>query len=275
MSGTKPGLTKAMLLKQYLRWLPAQLGWSNKGAFLLQIDEIRPNDLFVASYPKSGNTWLRFLIANMQSKGETIDFANIDHYVPDVYSAKPVLNAQVGRRIIKTHQALFGYYPRTIYIYRDYRDVLVSFYHYETALKHFTGTFGQFISSANVREPFGLWKDHVRKALAFKEAHPGRMMILSYEDLLENPLPRIADIAGFCGLEPVLSFEEIEARCSFAALKENEVKQQSEFMKVSNQHFFREGKKQNWSALFTKSSLDILKKDHELVRLMEQLGYIL
>ena len=134
MAGSKRD--NKMLLKQYLRWLPAQIGLFDKGAFLLQIDRILPDDVYIASYPKSGNTWLRFVLANMKSKGKEINFRNIDQYVPDVYTSKCILNAQKSERIIKTHQTLFEHYPKTIYIYRDYRDVLVSFYHYRTCPLH-------------------------------------------------------------------------------------------------------------------------------------------
>lgn len=262
-----------MLLKQYIRWLPAQLGLFNKGAFLLQIDRIFPDDIYIASYPKSGNTWLRFVLANMRSKGEEINFNTIDRYVPDVYTSKEIINSQKNGRIIKTHQTLFEYYPKTVYIYRDYRDVLVSFYYYETGLNHFKGTFEQFISSSNVSQPFGTWKEHVLQALKFKHDHPERILLLSYEALLLSPVQHITSIAAFCDIQPFLSFEEINARCEFSRLKENETVHSSDFQKQSNQPFFREGKKGNWKTHFSESLIKILKQDDELNSLMEKLGY--
>lgn len=272
MSGTRSD-NNIMLLKQYMRWLPAQLGLFNKGAFMLQIDRILPDDIFIASYPKSGNTWLRFILANMKGKGEEINFSNIDQYVPDVYTSKSIINSQKQNRIIKTHQTLFDHYPKTIYIYRDYRDVLVSFYHYETALKHFTGTLEQFISSKNVAEPFGSWKEHVNQALQFKQLHPEKILILSYEELSEDPISCIKAAAEFCKIKPVISFEEINFRCEFSRLKEGETKYSSDFKKQSDQHFFREGKKGKWMEQFSERMIAILKKDSELNLLMEKLGY--
>ena len=46
---------------------------------------IRKDDIFIASYPKSGNTWTRFLIANLIYQNEVIDFSNIEKKVPDIY----------------------------------------------------------------------------------------------------------------------------------------------------------------------------------------------
>ncbi|CAN5542853.1 sulfotransferase domain-containing protein [soil metagenome] len=273
MDRTKHTVANQMMLKQYLRWLPAQLGLFNKAAFLLQIDSILSDDIFVASYPKSGNTWLRFVLANMKGKGEAITFQNIDTYIPDVYTSKEIINSQKSHRIIKTHQTLFDYYSKTIYIYRDYRDVLVSFYYYEKALNHFSGTLEQFISSQNVVEPFGSWKKHVKLALEFKQKHPEKMLLLSYESLLENPIANIESIAKFCEIKPTLSYKEINERCTFSKLKEDETKHSSDFKNESNEHFFREGKKGKWAEHFTDSMIKKLQSDKELNLIMEKLEY--
>ena len=42
-----------------------------------------PDDVFLVSYPKSGNTWTRFLIANLIYPEKHPDFANINVLVPD------------------------------------------------------------------------------------------------------------------------------------------------------------------------------------------------
>ncbi len=273
MIGNKANVSPAVLFKQYLRWLPVQLGLFNKGAYLLQIDRITPDDLFLASFPKSGNTWLRFLIANMKSKGEEINFSTIDQYVPDVYSAKEILNRQSGKRIIKTHHALFEHYPKTIYIYRDYRDVLVSYFYYETALGNFKGNISEFIRSKNVVYPFGHWKQHVKQALEFKQAHPDKMLVLSYEALSENPNDHIRSISEFCGLKTHLTIEEISQRCEFNRMKESESVHKSDFKQKSNKDFFRAGKHGNWQNELNEKCIELLKSDQGLNELMKQLGY--
>ena len=42
-----------------------------------------PDDTFLVSYPRSGNTWTRFLIANLISHDEPVTFANIEKKIPD------------------------------------------------------------------------------------------------------------------------------------------------------------------------------------------------
>ncbi len=53
-----------------------------KNAFGLDIAEsrlaVRPDDTFIVSYPRSGNTWTRFLIANLLHPQEPVTFANIE-----------------------------------------------------------------------------------------------------------------------------------------------------------------------------------------------------
>lgn len=45
---------------------------------------VYPDDRFLVSYPRSGNTWTRFLIANLLSPDLEVSFLNIDHLIPDV-----------------------------------------------------------------------------------------------------------------------------------------------------------------------------------------------
>ncbi len=82
----------AMLWKQYMRLIPVWLGWFNKGAFLYQIDAILKNDIFIVSFPKSGNTWTRFIIASFFHPLTTINNRSIDELIPDVYRNKKTIN---------------------------------------------------------------------------------------------------------------------------------------------------------------------------------------
>ena len=66
---------------------------------------IRDDDIFIVSYPKSGNTWTRFLLGNLCYKDGTISFANIENKVPDIYkNTNRALLRLAGPRLLKSHE---------------------------------------------------------------------------------------------------------------------------------------------------------------------------
>jgi len=260
------------LIKQYFRWLPTQLGMFNKGAFLHQINAIYPDDIFLVSFPKSGNTWLRFIIANLISNKE-ITFKNIDEFVPDCYTSHQIIDSKKSKRIIKSHNTYFKYYPKSIYIYRDYRDVLVSYYLYQTALNHFNGSIDEFITSKALNTPFNSWKTHLKNALNQQQQHPETILLIAYEELLQNPHNIIKQIIEFCNITPVQAIEDVIKKSEFNHLKAIENKDEGNFKQQTGQSFFRNGKAGNWQKHLTNTTLNTLQQDHELVNLMHQLGY--
>jgi len=95
-----------------------------------------PDDTFLVSFPKSGNTWARFLIANLVRPNEKIDFSNVNRVIPgpEVTSNRDLM--RVPRpRIVKSHQYFDPRYKQVIYIARDPRDVVVSQYYFQRKRK--------------------------------------------------------------------------------------------------------------------------------------------
>src|SRR5437870_7388500 len=90
-----------------------------------------PDDVFLVSYPRSGNTWTRFLIGNLLDQEDPITFANIESRIPEIYFfPDKVLRRLPRRRILKSHEYFDHRYKRVVYIVRDPRDVATSMYHY-------------------------------------------------------------------------------------------------------------------------------------------------
>ncbi|HYG53392.1 MAG TPA: sulfotransferase domain-containing protein, partial [Flavobacteriales bacterium] len=229
---------RKLLFKQYLRWLPAQLGLINKGAFILQIDEIRKTDIFFASYPKSGNTWLRYIMAAALRGSVDIGIDELKMVVPDVYIYKTKINTTPGLRYIKTHHALFNYYPRTVYIYRNVFDVVVSYYNHAFNKKLFKGSLKEFVHSDFRSRYFGSWASHAGAALEAK--HKGSdLLILRYEDLLTNPEPHIASLLAYTRIQTRLTPAEIAAMTKFENLRDTENRMGSFF--ITGEKFFRKG----------------------------------
>src|SRR5215471_3784455 len=92
---------------------------------------VHPDDTMIVSYPRSGNTWSRFLIANLVYPDQNPDFTNIERLIPDNSSkSSRGLKHTPRPRLVKTHDYFDHRYPRTIYIARDPRDVALSYYDY-------------------------------------------------------------------------------------------------------------------------------------------------
>lgn len=273
MSALAIPISKQRLFKQYLRWLPATLGVLNKGAFQLQINKIRPDDTFVVSFPKSGNTWVRYILAYLISGSKwTLTSFEVDQLVPDVYVSKDLIDRLKYNRFIKTHDPLFRYFPKAIYIYRDYRDVLVSYFHYKKALGEYHGDFSSFIRGDEMNYPFGTWKKHVSSALEFNQHHPDAMLLLQYEVLKNDFDGTLKQIAQFCNIE-TYNAQLIKAHTDFNAVRTVEDKYGSQFKSRSGKNFFRAGEEGNWKAEFTLDDLDFIFSDTEVVAIMQKLNY--
>jgi len=254
--------------KQYFRYFLVKAGLFDEGAFKLVLNRIYPSDIFLASFPKSGNTWLRFLIANAIKPNTEINFRNIDMIVPDVYSANATANSLTGQRFLKVHHPYFEHYPKCVYVVRDIRDVMVSYFHYMKKLGQFNGTIDEFAKRYSELHDFGTWKQHIKSAIHFSKKHPGRILIIKYEDLLNDPRSALKKILEFTKINFTGNIDEVIAKCSFAALKENENEHGSQFMDITRENFFRQGKMSTWKSELPEKSVFILEQENS-----EELNY--
>lgn len=64
-----------------------------------------PDDIFLTSYPRSGNTWSRFLIGNLIYQDEPTTFLNVEERIPEIYfNSDHRLRALIRPRILKSHE---------------------------------------------------------------------------------------------------------------------------------------------------------------------------
>jgi len=170
---------------------------------------VRPNDTFVVSYPRSGNTWTRFLIANLLHPQEPATFVNIGRLVPDAEAqSSRYMRGVPSPRTIKSHSYFDPRYPRVIYIVRDPRDVALSEYDLlrkyrriedSYALERFIGDFvagtGPLTSAG-----WGTWGENVASWALARGARPG-FLLLRYEGLKARPEQELTRIAKFLGID--------------------------------------------------------------------------
>ncbi|MCI0471819.1 MAG: sulfotransferase domain-containing protein, partial [Candidatus Aminicenantes bacterium] len=85
---------------------------------------------FLASFPRAGSTWVRFLIANVfnyeKKAFPEIDFFNIHEIVPEYGKSDKFLFADCPK-IFKTHEPYQAVFQDTILILRDPFDTLYSY----------------------------------------------------------------------------------------------------------------------------------------------------
>ena len=166
---------------------------------------VLPDDVFLVSYPRSGNTWTRFLVANLLHPHEPATFANIERVVPDIY-----VNSQVALlraphpRVLKSHEPFDPRYKKVVYIVRDPRDVAVSMYHWEIKRGRIRDDcpWDEYVRRflAGQCEPLHSWEDNAASWLATRWNSAG-FLLLRYEDMLEQPERELGRVADFVGVE--------------------------------------------------------------------------
>ncbi|MGB9195674.1 MAG: sulfotransferase domain-containing protein [Terriglobales bacterium] len=165
---------------------------------------VYPDDTFLVSYPKSGNTWVRFLLANLLNPDETVSFSNINYLLPapDVIT-KRFLKTVPRPRILKSHEPFDARFRKIIYLVRDPRDVAVSEYYFDLKKRYIAPgtTLDQFINPflAGETSSYGSWWEHVASWVGARYGNP-KFLLARYEDLLSDPIPETARIAEFLGI---------------------------------------------------------------------------
>ncbi len=170
---------------------------------------VDPDDTFIVSYPKSGNTWTRFLVANLVYPDTPANFSNIEALIPDTIAVSRRAFARAPKpRIIKSHDYFNPTWPRIIYIVRDPRDVALSQFHFHRKRKLIGDDYPmeKFVTrflAGDTTFPFiyGSWAENVSSWLATRHGRPG-FLLLRYEDMVAQPERELTRIAAFLKIDP-------------------------------------------------------------------------
>ncbi len=263
--------------QEFRRFLRKSLRWERGGRHLT----VFPDDIFIISYPKSGNTWTRFLIGNLVFKDKKIDFKNIESLIPDVYkNSGPKLKSFPYPRYLKSHEYFNPLYKKVIYIVRDPRDVALSyFYHCKKVGKIRDDlSINKFIEMflCGELDPFGSWAENVGSWVGAREKDEN-FLLLSYENMLERTSDQLQKISNFLGLSRTQ--KEIDAcveKSSFSNMKRLEKMQHADWKETSKTRkdisFVRAGKTGQWREEIPG---EIIKKiENKWQKEMERFGYI-
>jgi hypothetical protein len=165
------------------------------------------DEVYLVSFPRSGNTWLRCMLASLVHDRELTPEL-VETTVPDVHKSRRRGTLQPPTRplAIKSHSPYIKIPSKVIYVVRDGRDALISYYHYlirrsraESERVSLSMSPGAFFSCDKLwPSPWHLhimgWMDGLS---LWQEDH---YRIVRYEDLLQSPTTQLASIAQFIGL---------------------------------------------------------------------------
>ena len=213
----------------------------------------RDDDIVIATYAKSGTTWMQQIVAQLMFDGDPdIAVAEmspwVDLRVPPKEVKLPLLEAQTHRRFMKTHLPVDAtrFCPQAKYLYigRDGRDVVWSMYNHHVnanqtwydALNNTPGRVGPPIEPPpdTIRQywrewldrdgyPFWPFWDNVRSWWAVRDLP--NVKFVHFANLKHDMAREIRAIATFLDIPIKESrWESILEHCSFEWMKKNATK---------------------------------------------------
>lgn len=200
----------------------------------------------IASYPRSGSTYLRYLISHALYPDIDHDMDSVNRHVPTIENTWEIMNSIPNPKFYKTHDLRHG--QNIVLLHRHVGDCLISEYHYH---KHYYGiekTLNEFI----IELDFGAnWRKHVDHYCMYKR--------ISFEDLVRNPAGSVYAISRVGGTLLSCTFEESIKKVNFDNLKK------------SDPSFFRSGETGQWESLDQEIKTELLVKNRRELKL---LGYL-
>jgi hypothetical protein len=243
----------------------------------LPINNILDTDVFLVSYPRSGNTWMRSILAEIiyGESGDTL--GAIGEYIPDIHKCNVDDMQLKYPRVIKSHFNYVRKYRRIIYLVRDPRDVFISYYKYRTQLNKYHSSLKDFIidiCAGNIWP--GTWRNHVNSWLYNKDykdiKNKPDLMLIKYEDILRNKSKHIKRIANFLGIKlNKKTIEKIIIQTSRVQMKKKE-KAGGFVWHPKNFEFINKATHGNWKQELPKDMITYINKINK--REMSKLGYL-
>jgi hypothetical protein len=230
------------------------------------------SDVFIISYPKSGNTWFRYMLANyLWMNVSNLDFKELASYIPHLTDYKELSDKnsdcnKLKNRFIKAH---FPYNSKAkkivnnaIYIVRDGRDALLSYWYFCNQRDNTFIPLDEFIeiSSKGNKYPYGSWGNHVDSWL---NANISRKLIIKYEDMISDPHKELKKTLNFLGYDKDNNkINYAVESSSFGSLKKIQETKGLNIKNLKNVNFFRKGKVNSYLDEFTEKELQLFNKFH-------------
>ena len=253
--------------------------------------ELRPTDVFQVGHPKSGNTWLAYMLAILYWKDyeQRINLGNVRERIPHIHHREYIIAKYqdlADPRIFRQEEPQFPeFYNRVVFLLRDPRAALLSYYH--MYLVHFGISpeevpLGDFVREylkndcIEELEPYLIrWDRHARYWM--ERARQGSGIILvKYEEMIADRGAVLGRVADFIGIP--YSAEDLAlavGRGSFEAMQRNEYSHGVEGLRRAankEERFIRKGKVDSWREEMPLEVAEAIVGEFRPV--MEQVGYL-
>lgn len=248
---------------------------------------LRKSDVYLVGHPKSGNTWLAYMLGILLN-GENPDrvtLANISEYVPNIHHNDEKITKYDhidAPRVFRNESPLFpDLYPKTIYIVRDPRAVLLSYYHHYQHAKQPLLTLDEFIEEMLTYGHIKSWEPELIGWDKQVNQWMGRLKeqevkFVRYEDLVEDREGMLKDLISFAEIkcEDDLFALAVE-KGNFKSMQKDELKHGAESYpgeKGSKGLFVRKGKVDSWKEEMPQEIIS--KIETKFYETMKSLGYL-
>ena len=165
--------TQTFLRAFYRRWWEARYG-------------VKKSDVFLVSYPRSGNTWIRFMLLQARPGFTENDFQRINEIIPDMHGTLTWFQCR-RTNLVKSHLTNWQPFRRVIYLVRDGRAATHSNWRYQRDEGRFHGTFEDFVKHPHWPST---WSEHVS---GWAQA-PETELVIRYEDVVSHPCEQLLRI---------------------------------------------------------------------------------
>jgi hypothetical protein len=261
------GFAAARVADGWVRGVKRRLGYYRLRSQLLRPRfqrALRPTDVFLLGHPKSGNTWLGYLIATARSAEpeERLNLATVGEFVPCVHGRDHRIAefaALPDPRVFRNEYPRYSkLYPWIIYLVRDPRAVIPSLWAmYRTMFDDqrtpIAAFLEQYLGGRGIFRHWNAdlvrWDRQVDRALVSAE-QGDRILLVRYEDLLADRRAELARVLAFAGIDPGPDgLARATERGGFAAMQAVEDRHGAEAYRgraLGEGRFVRHGRADGW-----------------------------